>query len=90
MVEKPATRQPDLWRTSLVAGLITVVGASLKFWYLYLDDLARDRPNLFAQRVLEEGTGFFTFAVLIPAIVWANRKFRFGEQHWYKVAPIHL
>jgi signal transduction histidine kinase len=45
---------------------------------------------MFAQRVLEEGTGFFTFAVLIPAIVWANRKFRFGEQHWYKVAPIHL
>jgi len=67
-VEKPA-RQPDLWRTSLVAGLITIVGASLKFWYLYLDDLSRDRPNMFAQRVLEEGTGFFAFAVLIPAIV---------------------
>jgi signal transduction histidine kinase len=90
MVEKPATRQPDLWRTSLVAGLITVVGASLKFWYLYLDDLSRHRPNMFAQRVLEEGTGFSAFAVLIPAIVWANRKFRFGEQHWYKVAPIHF
>jgi signal transduction histidine kinase len=90
MVEKPATRQPDLWRTSRVAGLITVVGASLKFWYLYLDDLSRHRPNMFAQRVLEEGTGFSTFAILIPAIVWANRKFRFGEQHWYKVAPIHL
>ena len=89
-VEKPAARQPDVWRTSLVAGLITIVGASLKFWYLYLDDLSRDRPNMFAQRVLEEGTGFFAFAVLIPAIVWANRKFRFGEQHWYKMAPIHL
>lgn len=89
-VEKPATRQLDFWRTSLVAGLITVVGASLKFWYLYLDDLSRERPNMFAQRVLEEGTGFFAFAVLIPVIVWANRKFRFGEQHWYKIAPIHL
>ena len=90
LVEKPATRQPDLWRTSLVAGLIAVVGALLKFWYLYLDDLARDRPNMFAQRVLEEATGFFAFAALIPAIVWASRKFRFGEQHWYRIVPLHL
>ena len=89
-MENPATRQPDLWRTSLVAGLITVVAASFQFWYLHLDDLARDRPKMFAQRVLEQGTGFFALAVLIPAIVWSNRKFRFGEQPWYKVAPIHL
>ena len=58
-VEKPATRQPDLWRTSLVAGLITVVGALFQFWSFHLDDLARDHPNMFAQRVLEQGTGFF-------------------------------
>ncbi len=89
-VEKLSTRQPDVWRTSLVAALIAIVGALLKFWYLYFDDLARARPNMFAQRVLEEGTGFFAFAVLIPAIVWASRKFRFGEQHWYRIAPIHL
>jgi len=89
-VQKPATAQPDVWRTSLVAALIGVVGALLKFWYLYLDDLARERASMFAQRVLEEGTGFFAFAVLIPAIVWVSRKFRFGDQHWYRIAPIHL
>jgi two-component system LytT family sensor kinase len=89
-VEKPATRQPDLLRTSLIAALIAIVGALLKFWYLYLDDLARERPHMFPQRALEEGTGFFALAVLIPAMVWASRKFRFGEQHWYRIAPIHL
>jgi signal transduction histidine kinase len=89
-VEKPATRQPDFWRTSLVAGLSAFVVALLKFWYLYLDDLARSRPNMFAQRVLQESTGFFAFAVLIPVILLVNRKFRFGEQHWYEVASIHF
>lgn len=66
------------------------VAGLLKFWYLYFDDLARDRPNMFVHRALEEGTGFFAAAVLIPAIVWASRRLRFGEQRWWRIAPIHL
>jgi signal transduction histidine kinase len=89
-VEKPALTQPHIWRISVVAALITVVGALLKFWYLYLDDLARQRPNMAVHRAFEEATGFFAFAVLIPAMVWASRKFRFGEQPWYRITPIHL
>lgn len=76
--------------TTLVATAVTLVGGSLKFWYLYLDDLARMRHGMLAQRLLEEGTGIFTFVVLLPAIVWASRRFRFGEQRWYRIAPIHL
>ncbi len=89
-MQSSAIVPPSFPRTTLVAALIACAGELLKFWYLYLDDLARDRAHMFQQRVLEEGTGVLAFLMLIPAIVWASRRFRFGEQHWWKIAPIHL
>jgi len=74
----------------MVAAAITFAAGLLKFWYLHLDDLARGHHDMLAQRVLEEATGYCAAAVLIPAIVWASRRFRFGEQPWWRIAPIHF
>ena len=104
-MKPPATAQPTIWRTSLVAAAIALAGGLLKFWYLYLDDLARQHPDMLRMRILNESTGTVTFILLLPAIVWAARKFPFaghpskpkagalgtpGERPWWKVAPIHL
>jgi two-component system, LytTR family, sensor kinase len=89
-VHTSAPRPPSLVRVSLVSAAVLAAAGLLKFWYLYLDDLARQHRGTFAQRALEEGTGLFAAAVLIPAIVWASRRFRFGEHLWWRIVPIHL
>jgi LytS/YehU family sensor histidine kinase len=83
-------RQPSILRVSLISAAVVSAAGLLKFWYLYLDDLARDRSGTFPQRALEEGTGLLAATVLIPAIVWTSRRFRFGEHPWWRIAPIHL
>ncbi len=85
-----AQPQPSTLRVSLVSAAVVSAASLLKFWYLYLDDLARDRAGTFLNRALEEGTGVFSAVVLIPAIVWVSRKFRFGEHPWQRIVPIHL
>lgn len=89
-MHKRATSQPSFLATSLVAAAFALTGGLLKFWYLYLDDLARQHPDMLRMRLLNESTGTLTFVLLVPAIVWAARKFRFGERPWWKIAPIHL
>jgi two-component system LytT family sensor kinase len=89
-VHTSAQRQPSIVGVSLISATVLSAAGLLKFWYLYLDDLARDRSGTFVHRALEEGTGFVAAAVLIPAIVWTSRKFRFGEYPWWRIAPIHL
>jgi len=85
-----ARRESSILRVSLISTAVVSAASLLKFWYLYLDDLARSRSGTFIHRALEEGTGLLAATVLIPAIVWASRKFRFGEHPWWHIVPIHL
>lgn len=89
-MQPPEQRQSGVLRVSLISAAVVSAVSLLKFWYLYLDDLARDHSGTFASRVLEEGTGLLAATVLIPAIVWTSRRFRFGEHPWWRIAPIHL
>ncbi len=89
-VPTSAQRQPSILRVSLISAAVASAASLLKFWYLYLDDLARDRSGTFANRALEEGTGLIAATLLVPAIVWTSRRFRFGEHPWWRIAPIHL
>jgi two-component system LytT family sensor kinase len=89
-VHTSAQRQPSVLSVSLISALVVATASLLKFWYLYLDDLARDRSGTFVHRALEEGTGLFAATVLVPAIVWTSRRFRFGEAPWWRLVPIHL
>jgi two-component system LytT family sensor kinase len=89
-VQKSRTDRASFLATTLIAAAITFIAGSLKFWYLYLDDLARQHPEMFRMRILNETTGTVTFMLLLPAIVWASRRFRFGEQCWWRIALIHI
>jgi two-component system LytT family sensor kinase len=85
-----AQRPLSILRVSLVSAAVASAMSLLKFWYLYLDDLARDHSGTFARRALEEGTGLLAATVLIPTMVWTSRRFRFGEHAWWRIAPVHL
>lgn len=85
-----SNNQPGILRLSFVSAAVALTASLLKFWYLYLDDIARNRHGMFATRALEEGTGFLAAALLIPAIVWASRKYRFGEHRWWRITPFHV
>jgi two-component system LytT family sensor kinase len=89
-VHTSAHGRPSILRATLISAAVISAAGLLKFWYLYLDDLARDRDGTFVQRLLEEGTGLFAAIALIPVIVWASRQFRFGENPWWRIAPLHL
>lgn len=71
-----------------VIGLVLVLGA-LHFLYLVLDDLARNRHHLLSMRVLEEGTGTITAAVLAIGIVQLERRWPVTRQTWRRTLPIH-
>ena len=99
-MEKPATTKPDVWRTSLIAAPIVVVGALLKFWYLYLDDLARDRrvfleigPELLVDRRLNDAFDFavpeFRFGLSFE--LWFSNFYRYNTcQTFAKVISIDI
>ena len=89
-VHTSVPRPLGIFRTSLNSATVVLVFGLLKFWYLYLDDLARDRSGTFARRALEEATGILAAIVLVPAAVWMSQKFRFGEQPWMRLVPIHI
>lgn len=50
-VHTSAHRQPSILRVSLISAAVVSAVGLLKFWYLYLDDLARNRSGTFANRV---------------------------------------
>ncbi len=69
-------------------GLVLALGA-LHFLYLVLDDLARNRRHLLSMRVLEEGTGTITAAVLVIGIVLLERRWPVTRQTWRRALPVH-
>jgi two-component system, LytTR family, sensor kinase len=74
----------------LVSNAFLVALGLLIFSYKYLDDLARHRHHLLGIRVFEEGTGFAAAAIVLPAVLWAGRRFRFDGPQWWRVLPVHL
>ena len=66
---RPASRVATIaeWWPFLLFGYFTAHGLLL-FTYKYLDDLAREHPGTFLVRLLEEMTGAYTAALLVPLI----------------------
>lgn len=67
----------------------TAIGL-LNFAYRYLDDLARQRPNTFPNRILEEMTGAYAAALLFPFLLRIVRRIRIHRDNWTRTVPLHL
>lgn len=73
----------------LVMGYFTA-HALLLFTYKYLDDLANARRGTFWLRLIEETTGAYTTAILLPFIIIFARKFRVERHNLLRRLPLHL
>jgi two-component system, LytTR family, sensor kinase len=64
-----------------LAALFTAIGL-LFFSYHYLDDLARGMAGTALPRFIEEMTGAYTAAIVIPIVVWITRWVPVGPRTW--------
>jgi len=62
----------------------------LRFSYLYLDDLVRDRPGTFLERLIEESTGAYAALLLFAGVVWLVRRFPLDRPGWRRRVPVHV
>lgn len=85
-----ARSQPQFLSVWLVSNAFLAALGLLIFSYKYLDDLARHRHGMVGMRLFEEGTGFAAAIIVLPAMLWAGRHFRFDRQQWWRVLPLHL
>jgi LytS/YehU family sensor histidine kinase len=62
----------------------------LRFGYVYLDDLARERAGTFLTRLIEEATGGYTSVLLFIAVVFFTLRFRLQRRNWRRRFPLYL
>jgi two-component sensor histidine kinase len=75
------------WR--LVA-LLFAASFVVRFGYFYLDDLTRGDTTTLVRRLLEEGTGHATEALLFPIVVLVERAFPVDLGRWRRTWFVHL
>ena len=64
-----------------LAALFTAIGL-LFFSYHYLDDLAAGATGTALRRFIEEMTGAYTAAIVLPISIWLLRRFPFSRRSW--------
>jgi two-component system LytT family sensor kinase len=70
--------------------LVYTAIAILLVGYRYLDDLARERSGTFLMRLLEEGTGVYTFCLLLPPAFRLGRIYLFEHKGWLRLVGWHF
>ncbi len=87
-------KHPDVVFTSPRVWLAGVISCSaigfLLIAYKYLDDLTRGHQGTLPMRLLEEGTGVYTAALLFPAMVFLALRFRIRRANWSRTIPLHV
>jgi two-component system, LytTR family, sensor kinase len=74
---------------ALLAALFTAIGL-LFFSYYYLDDLARGMTGTALPRFIEEMTGAYAAAIVVPIAAWVSRRFPFGQRTWPLALAAHF
>lgn len=86
--EADNNRQRLLWAIGWF-GFFTLTGLLL-FSSKYFDDLARNKSGTLSVRLIEEMTGSYTAALLLPFAIMLARRFRFTRANWMRRLPSHL
>src|SRR5271168_5101639 len=86
-VQPPRLPPPVVWGTLF---LVYTVIAVLLVEYRYLDDLSRQRYGTFQIRLLEEGTGVYSFFAVLPLLFRFSRAYLFEGKGWLRLGVLHL
>jgi len=84
---KPRLSRALVW---LLLFLAFTAVAFLLFEYRYLDDLSRGRAGAWKMRALEEGTGVYTFFLLLPALIAVANRYLFRPMGWWQRGGWHV
>jgi two-component system, LytTR family, sensor kinase len=74
----------------MVAFVAYTVAGTLRFFYVYLDDIARARAGTLPQRLIEESTGAYTALLLFVGIAALESRWPITRAAWRRTLPIHL
>jgi signal transduction histidine kinase len=74
----------------LVAGVATALGIFSTFQAYNYVRLFTDGPASFPTLMVLNMTFWYVWALLVPAMVWVARRFRFSRSAWLKPAAIHV
>ena len=86
-VQPPRLPPLVVWGTLF---LVYTVIAVLLVEYRYLDDLSRQRYGTFQIRLLEEGTGVYSFFAVLPLLFRFARAYLFEGKGWLRLGVLHL
>lgn len=82
------TRSRILWAIGWF-GFFTLTGL-LILSSKYFEDLARAKTGTFVTRLIEEMTGTYTAALLLPFAIMFARRFRLDRANWLRRLPAHI
>src|SRR5215207_8765289 len=77
-------------RGALAAFAVFSALGLLRFSYLFLDDVVRDRSGTFLERLIEESTGAYAALLLFGGVVWLFRRFPLDRPGWRRRVPVHV
>jgi two-component sensor histidine kinase len=86
MESKPKSR---LWWAGVIFLFFTTTGV-LGFGYKYLDRVVRQEPAPVLSPLVEEMTGAYGSALLLPVLYWIARRFPFKRRNWPRLIALHL
>ena len=89
-VQSARPRRALAARGALAAFVVFSALGLLRFSYLFLDDVVRDEPGTFLERLIEESTGAYAALLLFGGVVWLFRRFPLDRPGWRRRIPVHV
>ena len=77
------------WKIYTLFFAFSTVNGLLLFLYKYLDFVARDRYWPWSTPLIEELTGSYTFALLLPLAIWFAHRVPVNRKSWMRSLPAH-
>src|SRR5262245_7773144 len=74
----------------LIAGVATALGIFSSFQAYNYVRLFTERPASFPTLMVLNMTFWYSWALLVPVMVWVARRYRFSRSAWLKPAAIHV
>lgn len=77
------------WKIGFAAALLLLIG-TVDTWTSISDHARLDKPVATWEAFVWEFTSLLLIALLIPAVMWLNRRFPINHQSWKRTVPLNM